>query len=88
VECDVSCEWRDVPPRYRAWVGTELFTERSWIWDDVMLQESFQIKAVTGAYPMRYECVDPAYGEISVRNWRVAHGPAKINQQGLLEISA
>lgn len=86
VECEVRCEWQDMAPRYRAYVNNELFTERTWIWDDVMLEECFQIKAQPGKYLISYEIVDPAFGKLQVSNWRVVLGSAHVNQQGEVEI--
>jgi hypothetical protein len=84
VECDVHCLNQGKKPVYRAYVNDELFTERSWIWNDCYLNESFQIQAPAGRYQIRYEFLDGS--EFETRNWRVVAGPAGINQQGSLEI--
>jgi hypothetical protein len=86
VQCELRCEWHDVSPRYRAFVDGELFTERTWIWDDVLLREDFQIRAVPGKYQIRYQLLDPAYGQLWVRDWQIVSGAAQIDQQGNLEI--
>lgn len=85
VECDVHCDWHDQPPRYRAYVNNELFTERTWIWTHCYLSEQFQIQAPPGAYEIRYEILDGA--QLITQNWRVVAGSASINQQGILEIN-
>ena len=58
VLCDVYCKCGDTPARYRAYVNDELFSERTWIWRDVYLEEMLQINAAPGKYTIRYELVD------------------------------
>jgi len=58
-------------------VNEELFTERTWIWSDVYLEEMFQISAPPGRYTIRFENVDPELGIIKVRNFRV-DGPGRM----------
>ena len=89
VVCDVSAKMWDQPFRYRAYVNNELFTERTWIWQGVYLEEMLPITAAAGVYPIRFEAVDSEHGKIKVRNYRVT-GPGKIiTYQGetALEIS-
>ena len=78
VECDVTAKVHDRPLRYRAYVNNELFTERTWIWDNCYLEESFQIQAGPGVYPIRFETVDELNGRIKVRNFRIITGPGRI----------
>ena len=78
VVCDITCKWGEEPPRYRVYVNDELFAERTWIWKDVQLEESLQIEAPFGAYPVRFENVDPDRGSFKFRNIRVEHGPGRI----------
>jgi len=90
VECDVTAKIHGQPFRYRAYVNNELFTERTWIWDNCYLEESFQIQAGPGVYPIRFETVDEPNGRIKVRNHRVVTGPGRIidyQGQPSLEIS-
>lgn len=70
VECDVTAKVLAQPFRYRAYVGDELFAERTWIWENCYLEENFQIQALPGIYPIRFETVDPVNGRIKVRNFR------------------
>jgi hypothetical protein len=84
--CDVYCKWTGEHPRYRAYVEDELFTERTWIWRDMYLEESFQIYALPGKYSLRYELVDPENAKIKMRNLRILNGPAVITPQGDIEI--
>lgn len=86
VLCDVYCDWNSNPPRYRAYVGNELFTERTWIWQDIYLEEAFQIRPVTGKYNIKYELVDSENAVLTVKNFRIDHGDAVITEQGELEI--
>jgi hypothetical protein len=78
VECDVTAKVHAHPLRYRAYVNDELFAERTWIWIDSYLEENFQIQAVPGVYPIRFETVDELNGRIKVRNYRVITGPGRI----------
>ena len=90
VECDVTAKVLDQPLRYRAYVNNELFVERTWIWDNCYLEESFQIQAGPGVYPIRFETVDEANGRIKVRNYRITAGPGRIikyKDEPSLEIS-
>jgi len=78
VECDVTAKVHSQPFRYRAYVNNELFAERTWIWSNCYLEESFQIQAAPGVYPIRFETVGEANGRIKVRNHRVVAGPGRI----------
>jgi hypothetical protein len=84
--CDVYCKWQGTPPRYRAYINGELFTERTWIWNGVYLEEEFQIEAPPGVYEIKYELVDSSDAGLKVRNIRVATGPGRINKMQQLEI--
>jgi len=78
VTCDVTAKVHAQPFRYRVYVNNELFTERTWIWQGVYLEEMLQISAPAGVYPIRFEIVDPENGRIKVRNHRIDQGPARI----------
>jgi hypothetical protein len=78
VECDVTAKVHGQPFRYRAYVNNELFAERTWIWDNCYLEESFQIQAGPGVYAIRFETVDDVNGRIKVRNHKVITGPGRI----------
>jgi hypothetical protein len=60
------------------YVNEELFSERTWIWKDSYLEEALQIQAPSGAYLLRFENVDPNFGNFKMRNVRVQEGPGKI----------
>ena len=85
-KCDVYCRWTGPYPRYRCYVNDELFTERTWIWQDVYLEESFQIQAPVGKYTVRVELLDTEHASIKVRNLRVEHGPAVIAPDGRVQV--
>jgi hypothetical protein len=77
VVCAVFAEALAHPFRYRVYVNNELFTERTWIWQDMYLEEMLPISAPPGIYPVKFELVNPERGSIQVRNYRVT-GPARI----------
>ena len=82
---DVLCNWQDQCPRYRAYVNDEMFTERTWIWHDVYLEEALTIVAPVGRYLIRYELVDSHSAILKLKNWRVDHGLAHLDG-GTLDI--
>ena len=71
---DVSVEWQGAPPNYRVYVGNEMFTERTWIWQEQYLEEMLVVNAPPGKYNLRWELVPPAQGTIEVKNVRIEHG--------------
>jgi hypothetical protein len=85
-KCDVYCRWTGPFPRYRCYVNDELFSERTWIWNDVYLEENLQIQAVPGRYTVRVELLDIEHASIKVRNLRVDTGPGVIGSDGALHI--
>lgn len=89
VLCDIHCNWEGLPPNYRVFVNDELFTERTWIWEDdtVYLEEMLQIEAEPGEYQIRHELVPPHLAQLRVKNMRVDFGPGTINEQGQLRIT-
>ena len=87
VICDVHCDWDQQPPRYRVFVNNELFTERTWIWKDVYLEEALQLSVPQGTYMIRYELVEPELGKLVVKNCRVAQGPAQFVNEYQMEVS-
>lgn len=84
--CDVHCEWEGLPPTYRLYVNDELFAERTWIWTDAYLEEFVQLEADPGKYEIRYELVPPYLAELTVKNFRIEHGPARIKPSGHMRI--
>lgn len=87
VAADVTCTWEGLSPIYRIYVNDELFTERTWSYNDgVYLEENLQISAEPGDYCLKFELVPPALAEIHVNNIRVAHGSAQIVDGNILRI--
>lgn len=84
--CDIYCNYDERSPRYRVYINDELFAERTWIWNDVYLEESIQIEARPGLYPIRIELVEPEVGKLKVKNMRIDAGPAVLRKGDLLEI--
>jgi hypothetical protein len=77
VRADVSVDWQGDPPRIRVYVGNELFTERTWIWQEgYYLEEMLAVNAPPGNYDLRWELVPPSQGTIEVKNVRIEHGSA------------
>jgi len=83
---NVHCTWDGEPPRYRCYVNDELFAERTWIWSGHYLEEQLQIEAEPGQYRIRYELVDAENASLKVKNYRVSHGPATVDQKGNITI--
>jgi hypothetical protein len=85
--CDVRCQWnQNDSPKYRCYVNDELFTERTWIWNEQYLEESIQILAPPGKYKIRYEIVDSQDAVIKPSNLRIEFGPAVITPNGSIHI--
>ena len=75
VHCDCAVDQR---PIYRLYVNDELFTERTWIWENVYLEEVIPILAEPGDYVIRYELVPGTTAGLNIQNLRVAEGTATI----------
>jgi len=87
VVCNIACKWEGLSPIYRVYVNDELFTERTWTWqDDHYLREEIQIEAKPGDYSIRYELVPPNLAELLVTLPVVDYGSAVITENGLLRI--
>ena len=83
VQADVHCEWEGLAPIYRVYVNDELFAERTWRWTDMYLEENLEIEAEPGEYRMRFELVPPHLAHLQVKNIRVGHGPATVENNVL-----
>ena len=87
IQCNVQCRPQGAVTRYRAWVGSELFAERTWQWgDQYYLEETLVIRAEPGQYNIRYELVPGDQGQITANHFRVLEGPASVTPSGLVEI--
>ena len=89
VRADVTVAWQGDPPNYRVYVGNEMFTERTWIWQEQYLEEMLVVNAPPGKYNLRWELVPPAQGKIEVNNVRIEHGSdhAHIKKDSQLRIT-
>jgi hypothetical protein len=89
VRADVTVTWQGDPPNYRVYVGDEMFTERTWIWQEQYLEEMLVVNAPPGKYNLRWELVPPAQGMITVTNIRIEHGSdhAHIKKDSQLRIT-
>ena len=84
---EIDCDWEGLNPAYRIYVNDELFTERTWIWNEYKLQEILQIQAPPGEYRVRLEPVEPTLARFTVTNYDIQHGPAAWVSDGLLQIN-
>lgn len=75
VICEVHCEWKHDPPRYRLFVNDELFVERQYIWQKEFLEEMIPIWVNPGDYKIVYEMVPGDQGMFEIKNMRVDQGP-------------
>ena len=82
---DITINWQGDPPQYRVYVADELFSERTFDWQDHYLEELLQIEAPAGKYPIRVELTDPTAGELKLKNMRIEYGPGSL-YKGTLEI--
>jgi len=78
LESLIDCEWQETPPVYRLYVNDELFSERTWIWQDSILEENIIVSAMPGDFELRYELVEPSDAKLTVGKLRVNDGPAEI----------
>ena len=74
----IDCDWEGLSPNYRLYVNDELFVERTWVWNDELIEENLQIEAIPGDYKLRYELVPPHLAEIKILDLSVDIGPAEI----------
>lgn len=75
VICEVHCEWKHDPPRYRLFVNDELFVERQYIWKKEFLEEMIPIWVNPGDYKIVYKMVPGNQGMFEIKNMRVDQGP-------------
>jgi hypothetical protein len=80
VSVDVHCKQLNQQPIYRLYVNDELFTERTWLWDNVYLEESIAISAPPGDYLIKYQVIPDNSAVIKLKNIKIAEssGSAQI----------
>jgi hypothetical protein len=54
------------------YVNNELFTERTWIWDNCYLEELIPISAGPGDYLIRYQIIPDSGASLKIKNLRIA----------------
>ena len=72
---DVKCKWEGIAPDYRIYVNDELFSERTYSWEDpVYLTEILQINGqVDQPHRVHLETVGPQLAEFTLVEPRVAY---------------
>ena len=72
---DLKCQWEGLPPDYRIYVDDEMFTERTYRWEEPFyLQEILQVNAeVDRVYHVRLEPVGPQLAEFKFENLKTAY---------------
>ena len=86
VEFDLFCEFDGEPPRYRIYVGNELFTERTFKWPvNTYLTEILQIDAPPGQYKWRLESQSES-AKFEIRNIRAVQGPIKLIDESTFKV--
>ena len=84
---DLYCEWSGTPPVYRVWLDDQLFTERTWCWNDVYLENLLQINSPTAKYTLRVEKVGDSDAKFTVKRHRIERGPARWAKNNKLVIA-
>ena len=86
IVADVHCTWEGLKPIYRLYVNDELFTERTWDWDDKYLEELVSIEAEPGDYRLRWELVAPHLAHMDIVNLRAKAGRILIFPDNIVRI--
>jgi len=87
VRFEVRCKWEAFPPQYRIYLNDELFTERTFKYNDnTYIKEMLQVKAVPGVYEFCLERLEPSIGEFTVSNPHIELGDAKMIDNYKFEI--
>lgn len=84
--CDVFCDWQGRPPRYRLFVNGELFTERTFDYQDFYLEEAIVIEGRPGRYKIEYQLLDADLAQLKIKNPRIDFGNATLHKHMVLEI--
>lgn len=74
---EIDCQDNRPPPIYRIWLGDQLFTERTFDFQELWLEETLQIMAPPGEYILRIECLNKNIDKLKLWNFNVAKGPAE-----------
>lgn len=71
VSVDVHCRPMVPNPTYRLYVNDELFVERTWIWNDVYLEELISISALPGDYLIKYQFIPENSAAVKLKNFYI-----------------
>lgn len=87
IKFDVRCDWNGFWPDYRIYVNDEMFTERTFKWDNnTFITETVQVQACPGIYNIRLEAIAPETGTFTTTPISVHHGDATILDINRFEI--
>lgn len=87
IVCDVFVTWSgDQPPIYRIFVDDELLVERTFIWQDVYVEEHLQLELGAGKYCLDFKLIDEHGAEMRVANVRVVQGPATVKKDRIIKV--
>ena len=71
--------------RYRAYVNSELFTERTWVWDNrFYLEENITIEAPPGKYRIDIQVHGASAEVLKITNMRIVEGPGRLDKNALI----
>lgn len=87
VSFKLDCDWEGFAPSYRIYVNDEMFTERTFRWEDASTIELLQISAPVGRYNISVEPTGQHNGRFEQSEFCVLHGPAKWLDHNILEIT-
>ena len=87
IMADVHCRWEGLNPIYRLYVNDELFTERTWTWDNCYLEETVPMEVEPGDYYLRWELVPPHLAHIEVTNMRATYGNVTVMPGNIVRIN-
>ena len=78
---DLKCQWEGLEPDYRIYIDDEMFTERTYRWEDPFyLREILQVEAETDrVYWVRLEPVGPQLSTFRFKNPQVEYCDKKVN---------
>lgn len=81
IEVDVYCDWQSDPQAYRLWLDGELFTERTYIWDNPRswVREILVAELDFGEHEIVIEPVDPNFKGFSLRNFAIDNVFQRLN---------
>jgi hypothetical protein len=88
VSFDIFCDWEGMAPNYRLYVNDELYTERTFAYEEAYLEEILQIYAEPGQYTLHLEPLQPNLAKFRIEDCRVVYGSARMLDRTRFEILA